>query len=74
LDLVDDPQLIARGFLKEINHPEFGRIRFPKGAIATVLGNQLSPAPRLGEYNTEILTQLGYSAEDRKTLLAAGAV
>jgi crotonobetainyl-CoA:carnitine CoA-transferase CaiB-like acyl-CoA transferase len=45
LDLVDDPQLIARGFLKEINHPEFGRIRFPKGAIATVLGNQLSPAP-----------------------------
>jgi crotonobetainyl-CoA:carnitine CoA-transferase CaiB-like acyl-CoA transferase len=74
LDLVDDPQLNARGFLKEINHPEFGRIRFPKGAIATVLGNQLSPAPRLGEHNTEILTQLGYSAEDRKTLLAAGAV
>ena len=74
LDLVDDPQLIARGFLKEIDHLEFGRIRFPQGAIATVLGNQLRPAPRLGEHNTEILTQLGYSADDRQTLNAAGAV
>ena len=74
LDLVDDPQLIARGFLKEIDHLEFGRIRFPQGAIATVLGNQLRPAPRLGEHNTEILTQLGYSADDRQTLNAVGAV
>ena len=74
LDLVDDPQLIARGFLKEIDHPEFGRIRFPQGAIATVLGNQLGPAPRLGEHNNEILTQLGYSAEDRHTLISAGAI
>ena len=64
LDLVDDPQLIARGFLKQIDHPEFGRIRFPQGAIATVLANQLGPAPKLGEHNNEILTQLGYSAED----------
>ena len=74
LDLVDDPQLIARGFLKKIDHPEFGRIRFPQGAIATVLGNQLRPAPRLGEHNTEILTRLGYSADDRPTLNAAGVV
>jgi crotonobetainyl-CoA:carnitine CoA-transferase CaiB-like acyl-CoA transferase len=74
LDLVDDPQLIARGFLKDIDHPEFGRIRFPQGAIATVLGNQLSPAPRLGQHNAEILTQLGYSEEDRRTLSAAGAI
>jgi crotonobetainyl-CoA:carnitine CoA-transferase CaiB-like acyl-CoA transferase len=74
LDLIDDPQLIARGFLKEIDHPEFGRIRFSQGAIATVLGNQLSPAPRLGEHNAEILTQLGYSADDRQTLNAAGAI
>lgn len=74
LDLIDDPQLIARGFLKEIDHPELGRIKFPQGAIATVLGNQLGPAPRLGEHNTEILAQLGYSADDRQTLNAAGAI
>ena len=74
LDLIDDPQLIARGFLKDMDHPVFGRIKFPAGAIASVLGTQLTPAPRLGQHNDEILTQLGYSEEDRRTLSAAGAV
>ena len=74
LDLTDDPQLIARGFLKEIDHPEFGRIKFPVGAIASVLKTQLLAAPRLGEHNTEILAQLGYTANDHQTLLAAGAI
>src|SRR6266850_5581695 len=62
LDLVNDPQLIARGFLTEMDHPEFGRINFPQGAIASVLGNQLSAAPKLGEHNTEILNELPISA------------
>src|SRR5918999_2673811 len=56
LDLVNDPQLIARGFLAEINHPEFGTIKFPQGAVAGVLGKRLTPAPRLGEHNAEILS------------------
>jgi CoA:oxalate CoA-transferase len=74
LDLVEDPQLIARGFLNEIDHPEFGRIKFPEGAIASVLGTQLTPAPRLGQHNIEILTQLGYSETDRRSLISAGTV
>ena len=74
LDLVDDPQLIARGFLKEINHPEFGKILFPQGAIASILGTPMSPAPRLGQHNTEILTQLGYSDTDRQSLISAGTI
>lgn len=72
LDLVDDPQLAARGFMKEMDHPEFGRIPFPQGAIATTAGTQMSPAPRLGEHNTKILTQLGYSENDREVFAAAG--
>jgi len=74
LDLIDDPQLIARGFLKEMNHPEFGRIPFPQGALASILGTHMTPAPRLGEHNAEILTQLGYSEADQETLIAAGAL
>ena len=62
LDLVNDPQLIARRFLTEMDHPEFGRINFPQGAIASILGNQLSAAPKLGEHNTEILNELPISA------------
>jgi crotonobetainyl-CoA:carnitine CoA-transferase CaiB-like acyl-CoA transferase len=58
LDLVDDPQLTARGFLTEMNHPEFGTIHFPQGAIATVLGDRLHAAPKLGEHNDEILGRI----------------
>jgi crotonobetainyl-CoA:carnitine CoA-transferase CaiB-like acyl-CoA transferase len=58
LDLVNDPQLTARGFVTAMNHPEFGTIQFPEGAIASVLGNRLSPAPKLGEHNAQILNQL----------------
>jgi crotonobetainyl-CoA:carnitine CoA-transferase CaiB-like acyl-CoA transferase len=72
VDLVDDPQLVARGFLKEMNHPLLGRIAFPQGAIATVLGAQLSPAPRLGQHNAEILRQLGYAVSDTDVLNTAG--
>jgi crotonobetainyl-CoA:carnitine CoA-transferase CaiB-like acyl-CoA transferase len=74
LDLIDDPQLIARGFLKQMDHPEFGRISFPQGAIGSVLGTELTPAPRLGEHNAEILTQLGYSDAEIETLNAPGTV
>jgi crotonobetainyl-CoA:carnitine CoA-transferase CaiB-like acyl-CoA transferase len=61
LDLIDDPQLVARGFLREMNHPLLGRITFPQGAIATVAGLQLSPAPQLGQHNKEIVSELGYA-------------
>ena len=57
-DLVNDPQLMARGFLTEMQHRDFGTINFPQGAIAITLGNRLSAAPKLGEHNSEILSEL----------------
>ena len=48
LDLAADPQLIDRGFLVEMNHAELGPIRFPRGAIATLWGRDVRPAPKLG--------------------------
>jgi crotonobetainyl-CoA:carnitine CoA-transferase CaiB-like acyl-CoA transferase len=74
LDLIDDPQLIARGFLRRIEHRQFGTINFPQGAIASMGKSAMAAAPLLGEHNREILTQLGYSSSDQQSLAAAGAV
>lgn len=64
LDLARDPQLIARGFLREIDHPQFGKVLFPEGAISKQFGVKLSPAPRLGQHNAAILAELGYSTAE----------
>ncbi len=61
LDLVNDPQLLARGFLTAMDHPEFGQINFPQGAVASVWGNRLSPAPKLGEHNKHLLREFSKS-------------
>lgn len=73
-DLVDDPQLIARGYLRDMDHPEFGPIRFPVGAVAAVRGTPIAPAPRLGQHNAELLSELGYSAAEQEALIGSGAV
>jgi crotonobetainyl-CoA:carnitine CoA-transferase CaiB-like acyl-CoA transferase len=73
-DLTDDPQLIARGYLREMDHPEFGPIRFPVGAVATVRGSAVKPAPRLGQHNGEILTELGYSSHEIEVLAGVGTI
>lgn len=72
LDLVDDPQLIARGFLAETDHTEFGRLLSPMGAIASVIGTRVGPAPLLGQHNSEIAKELGYGERDRPFLSESG--
>ena len=74
LDLAHDPQLIARGFLQEVDHPEFGKVLFPVGAIASLRGGKVAMAPTLGQHTEEILTQLGYTAADRRALLESGVI
>jgi crotonobetainyl-CoA:carnitine CoA-transferase CaiB-like acyl-CoA transferase len=73
-DLARDPQLIDRGFLQTVNHPEFGEILFPVGAIASLRGSRVSLAPTLGEHTTEILEELGYDAWDQRALLESGVI
>jgi crotonobetainyl-CoA:carnitine CoA-transferase CaiB-like acyl-CoA transferase len=58
LDLVNDPQLLARNFLQKIEHPRYGRINFPVGAIANIWGGTPAVAPTLGQDNKDILARL----------------
>ncbi len=74
LDLVHDPQLEARGFLAEAALPEYGSTPFPVGAIAAMAGRVVGPAPRLGQDNAAILTELGYTPAEHQALVESGVV
>jgi crotonobetainyl-CoA:carnitine CoA-transferase CaiB-like acyl-CoA transferase len=74
LDLVQNPQLVERGFLRTVAYPALGEMAFPVGAMATMRGSQPPLAPRLGQNNREILGELGYSADEQERLLEAGTV
>jgi crotonobetainyl-CoA:carnitine CoA-transferase CaiB-like acyl-CoA transferase len=73
-DLLDDEQLIATGFWKEVEHPTEGRLRM------TDVPQRFSrtPAeirrlqPRLGEHSADILKEAGYSEQDIADLVEAG--
>jgi formyl-CoA transferase len=72
LDLARDPQLMARGFLQKVEHPQFGSILYPVGATAAVTGSSIAPAPRLGEHTAAVLAELGYAKADIEALRASG--
>lgn len=74
LELVDDPQLLARGFLRPVDHPDFGRINFPAGALASMWGTAMAFAPRLGQHTAALLRELGYSPSEIGRLEDQGVV
>jgi crotonobetainyl-CoA:carnitine CoA-transferase CaiB-like acyl-CoA transferase len=58
-DLVSDPQLVARGFLVDLDHPILGR--FAHQATPIALSRAARPmfaAPKLGEHTEFVCTQL----------------
>ena len=70
-DILKYPQLTARGFWKDIEHPELGTsLKYPGGAVVTTQGyvGIKRRAPLIGENNEEIYQELGLSAEEIKNL------
>lgn len=74
LELINDPQLIGRGFLRDVDHPLLGTMRVPIGAIARLRGEAPAHAPILGEHSREILSGLGVSDETFNSLMETGIV
>jgi crotonobetainyl-CoA:carnitine CoA-transferase CaiB-like acyl-CoA transferase len=73
LDLANDPQLMARGFLRRMDHPAFGEINFPMGTTAQTFGVTLAPAPTLGQHTASVLAELGYAPAEVQALVESGA-
>jgi crotonobetainyl-CoA:carnitine CoA-transferase CaiB-like acyl-CoA transferase len=57
-----------------VDHPDFGRMNFPVGAVASLCDTEMSFAPRLGQNTATILGELGCSAKEIETLKDEGVV
>ena len=75
-EVINDPQIQARGMIQEQDHPRFGKLRLPnlpfRFSDCDTTIQQV--APDLGEHNAEVAARLGYSAADIATLQADGVL
>ena len=75
-DLAHDPEFLRRGAFARIDHSETGPLDYP-GRPFVMSESPWSirrPAPLLGQHNGEVLSELGYTAEDLVRLRALGVV
>ena len=76
-EIVNSPQLAARNYLVEIDHPEIGRARYPGAPyiLSETPWRIVRRAPLLGEHNEEIYcNRLGYTRQDLVKLAQAGVI
>jgi crotonobetainyl-CoA:carnitine CoA-transferase CaiB-like acyl-CoA transferase len=76
-DILNSPQLEARDFWAEVEHPELGTtIKYPGGFVKM---SETPPrirrrAPLIGEHNEEVYREFGYSKEDLGALKQATVI
>ena len=76
-DLANCPQLEARDFYWDIDHPVIGKIKVPSRLfnMTEIPSQYRMPAPLLGQHNAEIYTEtLGYTSEDVVKLRELGII
>ena len=69
-EVFSDPQVLARNMLQEMPHPTLGTIKqtgLPLKFSKTPGGLDRHP-PLLGEHNQELLSELGYSDQEIKSM------
>jgi crotonobetainyl-CoA:carnitine CoA-transferase CaiB-like acyl-CoA transferase len=75
-DVVTDPQVLARGMMADIDHPNVPGLRVPGSPLKltdTPPSVRLHP-PLLGQHNQEVLEQLGYDAKEIARMEETGVV
>jgi len=76
-EIVNSPQLAARNYLVEIDHPVIGLVRYPGApySLSETPWRIERRAPLLGEHNEDIYCgRLGYTRQDLVKLTEAGAI
>jgi CoA:oxalate CoA-transferase len=75
-EVVEDPQVKARGMIVELEHPRAGKVRQPNFPIRfSRTPAAAGAAPTLGQHNEEILSDLlGYGVEEIKALRKKGII
>jgi crotonobetainyl-CoA:carnitine CoA-transferase CaiB-like acyl-CoA transferase len=71
------PQLAARGFFEDVEHPVNPRTPHSTLPFTSSRGPEkihVQPAPLLGQHNHEVLSELGLSAKDIDDLEAQGVI
>ena len=75
-ETIDNPQIQARGYYVPVDHRDLGDITFP-GAPFLMSGSPWEvrdAAPSLGEHNSAVLGDMGYSAQDLAWLRASEVI
>ena len=73
----EQPQVVARRMLVEVEHPRIGRLKLPDTPVklSRTPGGIKGPSPGLGQDTYEVLSSLlGLSAEELAELAAAGVI
>ncbi|PZW47857.1 CaiB/BaiF CoA-transferase family protein [Pseudomonas sp. URMO17WK12:I2] len=75
-EVVNDPQIQARGMILEQQHPRYGTLKLPNlpFRFSDCDTTVTRVAPDLGEHNAQIAAQLGFSLEEITQLQADGVL
>ncbi len=75
-EVINDPQIQARGMIMEQQHPRYGTLRLPNlpFRFSDCDTTVTRVAPDLGEHNAEVAAQLGFSLEEITHLQADGVL
>ncbi len=75
-EVAEDPDVLANGYIREMDHPHLGTIRYVNTPIdfsETPVVNQ-GPEPVLGQHTEEVLLEFGYDWPQITELRDAGAI